>query len=71
MYTVAVYFLDWLIAVKDDVGIDDLVAVVGADLLASKVLSAAEFGAEVSSRAHLPISAGMLRKYMFPILAFE
>ena len=42
-------FRDWLAAVKNDVGIDDFVEVVGTDLLASKVLSAADFGTPPNS----------------------
>ncbi len=42
-------FRDWLGAVKRDVGVDDFVEVVGTDLLASKVLSAADFGTPPNS----------------------
>ena len=40
---------DFLIGIKSDVGIADFVEVVGADLLASRVLNAAEFGSPPNS----------------------
>ena len=42
-------FRDWLAGIKNDVGIDEIVAVVGSDLLSSRVLNAAEFGSPPNS----------------------
>ena len=50
---------DFLTGIKSVVGIDNFVEVVGADLLASRVLNAAEFGSPPNALHRPPAPVGL------------